>query len=289
MNPSGPLLAQPVPASTLPRPTAVSGPLASRLLGWTARGWWAVALLGQGLFAAYVVAFYGRSAWLGQFEQWNKVLPNGWAAGQPVTNTVLSLHLLFTVVVVLGGALQLLPWLRRHAPRVHHWNGRVYLLSALLLSVGGLVLVWTRPGGELGQHLGISLNALLIIGFTALAWRAAVARRFGAHQRWALRLLLAVSGVWFFRIGLMAWLMIHQAPVGFDPKTFTGPFLVALSFAQALLPLAVLELVFIARRRGGALAPALTAGVLLALTLLTALGIVGAFMMMWAPRMVPTP
>jgi hypothetical protein len=258
-------------------------------LAWTVAGWWAVALVGQGLFAAYVAAFYGGAAWRGDFERWNQVLPQGWAAGQTVTNVVLSLHLLFTVVIVLGGALQLLPALRRHAPQVHRWNGRVYVLSALLLAVGGLVLVWSRPGGELGQHLGISLNALLIIGFAALAWRAAVARRFDEHRRWALRLWLAVAGVWFFRVGLMAWLMIHQAPVGFDPKTFTGPFLVALSFAQTLLPLAVLELTFRVRARGGAALRWAWVGVLLALTLLTALGIVGAFMMMWAPRMVLTP
>ena len=34
-----------------------------------------------------------------------------------------------------------------------------------------------------------------------------------------------MNGVWFFWLGLLLWLMIHQQPVGFDPKTFTGPFL----------------------------------------------------------------
>ncbi|QXP44925.1 hypothetical protein FM038_25960 [Shewanella eurypsychrophilus] len=63
---------------------------------------------------------------------------------------------------------------------------------------------------------------------------------------WAIRLFIVMGGVWFFRIGLMLWLMIHQAPVGFDPKTFEGPFLSFLGFAQYLIPLAVAQLYFAA-------------------------------------------
>ncbi|MFZ8531235.1 hypothetical protein ACO1NH_13755, partial [Staphylococcus aureus] len=72
--------------------------------------------------------------------------------------------------------------------------------------------------GDLGQHLGMSLNALLIVGFAILAWQAARTRDFPAHRRWALRLFLAVNGVWFFRVGLMLWLLVWRRPMGFDPK-----------------------------------------------------------------------
>jgi hypothetical protein len=44
--------------------------------------------------------------------------------------------------------------------------------------------------------------------------------------------------VWFFRLGLTLWLLVHQAPVGFDPKTFSGPFLIVLTLAQSLVPAA---------------------------------------------------
>ena len=76
--------------------------------------------------------------------------------------------------------------------------------------------------------------------------------------------------------------MLWRAPVGFDPKTFTGPFLVALSFAQFMLPLAVLELTLRAQAPGAGdrlrwIATALMA----ALTLVTALGITGATALMW--------
>ena len=259
--------------------------IAHTALKTAAMGWCGAAVLGQFIFAAYVLVFYGGAATRGQFEAWNKVMPHGFVAGDRAGNAAVALHLFFTVLVVGGGALQLLPWLRRHAPQVHRWNGRVYLVGAMVLSVGGVFMLLTRGtvGGPL-QHFALALNALLILAFAGLAWRNAVARRFDAHRRWALRLFLAVSGVWFFRIGLMAWLVINRAPLGFDPVTFRGPFLVFLAFAQYLLPLAVLELYFRAQQHGSPRVKMAFAAGLASLTLLMAVGIVSATLMMWLPR-----
>jgi hypothetical protein len=93
------------------------------------------------------------------------------------------------------------------------------------------------------------------------------------------------SGVWFFRVGLMLWLFIHKAPVGFDPETFRGPFLTFLGFAQYLLPLAVLEIYFWARDRAGALVKSITAGGVFVLTVAMGVGIFTATMGMWLPRL----
>lgn len=266
---------------------ALSTPTAAKALARTMAAWLGVALLGQLFFVTYVLGFYGRHALQGRPELWNKVLPHGWVAGDVWGNAVLAGHLLFTVVILLGGALQLWPMLRRRVPALHRWNGRAYLLSALVLSVGGLVMVWTREGvglGGLGQRLGISLNALLILAFAWLGWRAARARRIDAHRRWMLRLFLVVAGVWFFRIGLMLWLIVNQGPVGFDPKTFEGPFLIFLSFAQTLLPLTVLEAVLRAQASGRPAPQAAAAAGLALLTFATAIGIAAAGMLMWLPR-----
>lgn len=249
--------------------------------------WFAMAVLGQLVFAIYVLGFYGRVTLQGHPERWNEVMPHGYVAGHAFFNLVLGLHLLFVVAIIVGGVLQLTPRIRRHAPAFHRWNGRAYLLAAAILSVGGLAMVWLRGGmvGDLPQHLGVSLNALLILGFAAIAWRHARARRFDLHRRWALRLFLAVSGVWFFRVGLMFWIVVNQGPAGFDPESFTGPFLSFLSFAQYLLPLGVLELYFRAQKRGGPRGQLVMAAGLGALTLMMMVGIGAATAIMWLPHL----
>lgn len=249
------------------------------------RAWIALALTGQALFVAYVLGFYGRTALNGDFHLWNKVLPKGWRAGDALANGVTASHLAFTVLVLLAGALQLWPALRARWPALHRWTGRLYLSLGMVLALGGLVMLWVYEGGvgSFSMKLGTSFNALLIVGFAWLAWRTARQRRFVEHRRWALRLWLVVAGVWFFRIGLMAWILANQGPAGFDPKTFEGPALTALAFAQTLLPLAVLEAVLRAERQPRWQAP--VALLMAALTLLTLLGVGGAAALMWLPRM----
>jgi len=259
---------------------------ADRLLRGAATSWFVVAVLGQLIFALYVLGFYGRAAWRGDWARWNQVLPHGHVAGDPYGNLVLSMHLLFAVLIMLSGALQLIPAIRRRWPGMHRWNGRVYLVLAVTMSLGGLVMVATRRTvGDLPQHVAIVINALLILVCAAMAWRHARARRFDAHRRWALSLFLVVSGVWFFRIGLMLWIVANRGPAGFDPDRFTGPFLSVLAFAQYLVPLAMLQLYLYVRAnaaQAGRIAMAACLGVL---TLMTAAGIAAATMIMWLPRL----
>jgi Predicted membrane protein (DUF2306) len=257
----------------------------SQLLQKVAFAWLAVAIVGQLFFAIYVVGFYGRAAVQGRLADWTKVLSHGHVPGDFFGNAMIWLHLIFTVAIILGGIVQLIPRIRSAAPAFHRVNGRVYLAAAAVLSITGLVIMWTRGTvGDVWLHLGTSANGVVIIGCAAMAWRHARAREFDAHRRWALRLFLAVSGVWFFRVGLMFWLIVNQGAVGFDPRTFTGPFIAILSFAQFLLPLALLELYFAAQRSRSARLRVSTAAVLALATLVTAVGVGAATMMMWLPR-----
>lgn len=248
--------------------------------------WFVVAALGQLMFVAYLFGFYGRTAILGQFEAWNQVFPRSHVAGDTMHNTVVAMHLAFAALITAGGLLQLMTGVRRWFPWFHRWNGRVYLVSAFVMGLGGLAMVWTGTNvGDLSQHVAISINAILIMLCSVMVLRNALARRFALHRRWALRLFLVVSGVWFFRIGLTFWILMNQGPVGFDPDTFTGPALTIIAFAQYLLPLAILQLYFHTQDRAGSRGRmAMTAG-LFASTLLTAVGIVAASMMLWLPHL----
>lgn len=273
-------------------PAVVLSPLPAartqRLLRRSAAAWLACAALGQVLFALYVVGFYGRATLAGQPQRWNLVMPHGYQPGATAFNAVLALHLLLAAAIVVAGLMQLSAPLRRRAPALHRWVGRGYVLAAALLALGGLSMVWIRGGaaGDTAQHLGTSLNALLVLWFAAAAWWQAWKGRIGAHRPWALRLFLAVSGVWFFRIGLMLWLVLNQGPAGFDPDRFTGPALTTLAFAQTLLPLAVLELYLRAQRHGGLWLARAGAALLGVAALATLAGSVAAAALMWWPPLV---
>jgi len=260
--------------------------LADRALQATSAFWFLVAVLGQWMFVVYIVSFYGGAVVQGDLARWSKVVSPGYIRGDGMGNFALALHLVVAIIITVGGPLQLIPQVRARVPVLHRWNGRVYMLTAFIVSLTALYLVWIRGGvfGNVVQHFGISLNAVLIMFCAAMALRTALARRFDLHRRWALRLFLVVSGAWFIRVGSMLWMILNRNPAAFDPRTFQGPFLNFLAFAQYLLPLAILELYLRTQDLAGAPGKFAMAAGLLVLTIAMGVGIFGATLRLWLPH-----
>ncbi|QNQ11835.1 DUF2306 domain-containing protein [Sphingomonas alpina] len=259
---------------------------ANKALKGSAIFWYVTAVIGQWLFVAYVASFYGGAAMAGNFERWNEVLVGGYVKGGTIGNVALATHLLLAIIITVGGPLQLIPYLRARALPFHRWNGRLYLLTAIVMSLTGLYAVWTRgTAGGFSMRFGISINAVLIVICVAMAWRYALARKIAVHRRWALRAFILVSGVWFFRVGLMLWIIANSGPVGIGGKGFDGPFVRFWAYGCYLLPLAVLELYLLAQGRSGPAGKLAMAGLLFVLSAGVGIGIFGAFMGMWLPRM----
>jgi tetratricopeptide (TPR) repeat protein len=199
-------------------------------------------------------------------------------------NFAVATHLFSAVIVILAGTIQLNPQIRERAPFFHRWNGRLYIVTAFTISLAGLYMMWVRGSvGDLRQHLGASLMAVLIMLCASMALRYALARDFKTHRRWALRLYLVVSASLFIRAGIFLSTFLNHGPFGFDPATFTGPFLTFITFAQYLLPLAVLELYFRAQDRPGAPRRIAMAAVLFVLTVALGAGILVVSMAVWVP------
>jgi Predicted membrane protein (DUF2306)/Tetratricopeptide repeat len=250
-----------------------------------ARLWFLTAVTGQLVFVFAVASFYASAAVRGNFQAWNRFMPQGHVAGDGLGNTIVGIHLLAAVFIVVSGAIQLLPWIRRVAPALHRWNGRLYILSAFTVSPAGLYMLWGRASAlGLAAKVGNSLDGLLIMGCAAMALRTAMVRDFQTHRRWALRLFLVVGGVWFFRVTLALSFLIFKGPFGFDPTTFQGPFLSVLSYGSYLLPLAVLELYLRAQDGWRARGRLAVAALLLVLTVAMGMGIFAATMAFWLPR-----
>jgi uncharacterized membrane protein len=259
----------------------------STFLKYSVSIWFAIATLGQWMFGIYIALFYGKNTLTGDFENWNKVLPNGYIKGDLIGNTLVGIHVLIAIVMVIGGPLQFIPAIRNKFKIFHRTLGRAYVTIAILMALSGFIMVWTRSAiGGIIQHLSISIQAIYIICFAVAVIKNARNKDFISHEKWAWRLFLVCNGVWFFRVGLMAWLVIHKAPIGFDPKTFDGPFLWFLAIFTYALPLSLFtyESYLLAVKSKNNIYKWGVSSMIVILTLIMALGIVGATMGMWLPR-----
>ena len=129
-------------------------------LGRSATFCYATIAAGQLLFTAFILAFYYPASLSGNFAAWNdKPLIKGFVAGDLSGNLFFAVHVLMAAVITFGGLVQLVPAIRSRRPALHRWNGRLYLVSAIMLSLGGLWL-----GESLGQ-IGIFVIFIAVLLF----------------------------------------------------------------------------------------------------------------------------
>ena len=245
-------------------------------LAWVANLWFVVMLLGQWIFAAYIIVTYWLPA--------DSSAPVRWDSLTAAHGIAFMAHVGLSLGIFAAGPLQLIPQIRTYFPQWHRWNGRLYLFSVAVASVSGLYMIWFRSDvGGIGVQLGTSLSAVLTALFGWQTIHFARARDYLRHKRYALRLFITSASVWFFRIQLMLWLMISGGK-GLNPETFHGPALVVVSFTQYLVPLLMLELYFMAAKSSSDRQKIAYSAGLALMTLLMVLGLYAAIVGMWFPK-----
>lgn len=257
----------------------------NKVLSASVSSWVVIALLGQWLFAFYIVTLYVMPLVTGQPENANLADPiTGVVRGDTLGNIRLFLHVIPAALLSFCGVLQLIPKIRNNFPSVHRWNGRLFLTLGVIGALGGLYLTWIR-GSRLSDigAVGITLNGLLIPLAAVIAWRYAINKNFNQHKRWAIHTFILVNGVWSFRLYLMAWYLINQGPRG-NSDQLDGPTDLTISFACYLIPMLIAECVFWAKRQSAPWRKWVVAGVMSIGTLLTFIGIVAATMFTWLPH-----
>lgn len=191
-------------AGAAPEHSPPRAPITKVALSTSAAFWLLAALIGQWAFFYYIVTFYGVSTITGEFEIWNRLEAlSGHASVRPgdvIGNATFGAHALGAGVIALGGALQLIPLVRRKWPAFHRWNGRVFLFTVTALSLSGFYLVFTRRPPASFTDWATPANGVLILTFAALALTFALKRNVATHQRWAMRLYLVSNAQWFTRV-----------------------------------------------------------------------------------------
>lgn len=248
--------------------------------------WFITTLIGQLGFIAFIVAFYGPRTIGGSFARWNdKQLITGYVAGDTTGNLIFAAHVLLAAVMTLLGLIQLIPDVRRAAPDLHRWSGRLFLVLSVVLALSGIWLTWVR-GSQISLHsaIAVTLNGILILIFASLTIRYAVLRQIKTHERWAVRLFMVASGVWFFRVFIMAWMLIGRGAFSLPPsiQPVIDPLL---EFGSYLIPLALFEVWQFARNTKAKSPQISMSVILLFATCLMAVGIFGTITMMWLPHL----
>lgn len=266
-------------------------PAGAVTLARAATFWFIIAAIGQLIFVAYMAGFYGPTLASGDYAQWvrNKNLIDGYKPGDTLGNLGFISHIALAFIITSLGIAQLIPALRKRAPRAHRWCGRLFVVAAVFAAIGGLALVWLRgTQSGLSEAIGISLNAVLILAFAAVAWRAALKRDFANHQVWAFRLWLVVNGVWFLRVGMTVFGIVSFGILRLEHPPFALAFGIW-SFGSYLAPLAIYELYRRVKAGGAPLARFAMSAALVVLTLVMAGGIAGMTIGQWLPLILAPP
>jgi hypothetical protein len=256
---------------------------ARKALNGAAMIWYFATALGQAAFLLFILLFYYPSSLSGNFAAWDEK-PNieGYLAGDTAGNLMFAFHVLAAAVMTAGGLFQLVPAIRQKWSKLHRWNGRIFMVTALSLAFGGLWLVWGRGTYlNLTGAFGISLNGLLIIGFAIMAWRTAINKKIAEHRRWALRLFVVANAVWYMRLGYMIWgIGTGGAGIG---DNMDGPYDYFLAFGNSLVPLAIMEAYLRVKESKSTRAHYLFAVSLAVCALMTVGGSAAAWLVMWGP------
>ena len=131
-------------------------------------------LLAAGV-ALYSLRYFGVLV-----DSWLDVDPKIRAVIEHVPVQALT-HMLVAPVALLLGPFQFFPGLRAKYPQAHRWSGRVYVAACVVAGTGGLAASPYASGGPIAG-LGFGTLAVLWVGTTLGAWRAAVQRQFALHR-----------------------------------------------------------------------------------------------------------
>jgi hypothetical protein len=192
------------------------------------------------LFGLYILAFYG-GAILVDMQVWNETLPGLYEANKAAATTSMGSHFIGGSIILILGCIQLLPNLRKDAPKIHRITGRVYLLSCFAASIGGtLFILFTGTIGGLIMDIGFGLYGLLMFLCTLMTLTYAMRREIKLHQAWALRLFALAIGSWLYRMDYGFW-HLFTGNIGHS-EDFTGWFDRFMAFFFFLPNLLIAEL-----------------------------------------------
>jgi uncharacterized membrane protein len=123
----------------------------------------------------------------------------------------LFIHVAGAATALLIGPFNFIAALRRRAPAVHRWVGRVYIAGCLIGGAGGLVCAFGSTAGPIATA-GFGSLAVFWIVFNTRGYLTARGRRFAEHRAWMIRSFALTFGAVTLRLYLP---LVPLLPISF--------------------------------------------------------------------------
>jgi predicted membrane protein DUF2306 len=172
---------------------------------WTGRLFYMAALLGLGIFGAYIL-LRASGATFQNFQQWKNLISGApmQAPADWIASIGIGMHYFMGAVLVLAWPILFSSRIRARHRVVHRWTGRVYVSAGLLAGVGGMSFILAHHDGG-APHIAFALWGSVMMLSSVMAYLHARAKRFELHRAWAIRLFAMVLGSWIFDLEYRAW------------------------------------------------------------------------------------
>jgi len=97
------------------------------------------------------------------------------------------IHVFTSMPALLAGFTQFTPRLLAKRPKIHRLMGRVYVFTVSFVSGPASLVMAFYANGGISSRIAFVILALLWLTTTAMGWRKALQREWGAHREWMIR------------------------------------------------------------------------------------------------------
>jgi hypothetical protein len=124
------------------------------------------------------------------------------------------IHVFTALFALPAGFTQFSRYLLKNYPAIHRLNGKVYVLSILLLGAPSGFIIGLYANGGIWSRISFCLLAVLWALFTSIAWKKAIQKQFKQHKAFIYRsfaLTLSAITLRAWKYGLIT--LFHMRPM----------------------------------------------------------------------------
>ncbi len=100
---------------------------------------------------------------------------------------LIMVHIVPSFVFIIFGPLQFISKIRRDYPIFHKWSGRLYIVSAIIISISALILSFVNGVAGLSGTASIVFFSPLFLTFLGIAFYRIRQHKFSSHREWMIR------------------------------------------------------------------------------------------------------